>query len=141
MTRLRLVIDTNVLVSGLLTQNSIPQRVYDYAIAQATLLQSQATLSELERVLIRPKFDRYVSLERRLRFIASLVNRAEYVDVNETFELCRDPKDNSLLELAASGQASHLITGDQDLLVLNPFRNIVIQKPSAFWAKIEHQKP
>jgi hypothetical protein len=52
MTRLRLVIDTNVLVSGLLTQNSIPQRVYDYAIAQATLLQSQATLSELERVLI-----------------------------------------------------------------------------------------
>ena len=52
MTRLRLVIDTNVLVSGLLTQNSIPQRVYDYAIAQATLLQSQAPLSELERVLI-----------------------------------------------------------------------------------------
>jgi putative PIN family toxin of toxin-antitoxin system len=121
MTRLRLVIDTNVLVSGLLTQNSIPQQVYDYAIARATLLQSQVTLSELERVLIRPKFDRYVSLERRLRFIASLVNRAEYVDINETLEICRDPKDNSLLELAASGQPSHLITGDQDLLVLNPF--------------------
>ena len=140
MRRLRLVIDTNVLVSGLLTQNSIPQRVYDYAIAQATLLQSQATLSELERVLIRPKFDRYVSLERRLRFIASLVNRAEYVDVNETFEICRDPKDNSLLELAVSGQASHLITGDQDLLVLNPFRSTVIQQPSVFWATIKHQK-
>jgi putative PIN family toxin of toxin-antitoxin system len=124
MTRLRLVIDTNVLVSGLLTQNSIPQQVYDYAIARATLLQSQATLSELERVLIRPKFDRYVSLERRLRFIASLVNRAEYVDINETLEICRDPKDNSLLELAASGQPSHLITGDQDLLVLNPFTSL-----------------
>jgi putative PIN family toxin of toxin-antitoxin system len=140
MTRLRLVIDTNVLVSGLLTQNSIPQQVYDYAIARATLLQSQATLSELERVLIRPKFDRYVSLERRLRFIAGLVNRVEYIDVNETLAICRDPKDNSLLELAASGQASHLITGDQDLLVLNPFRNTVIQKPSDFWAKIKHQE-
>jgi putative PIN family toxin of toxin-antitoxin system len=140
MTKLRLVIDTNVLVSGLLTQNSIPQQVYDYAIAQATLLQSQATLSELERVLIRPKFDRYVSLERRLRFIASLVNRAEYVDVTETFEICRDPKDNSLLELAASGKASHLITGDQDLLVLNSFRSTVIQQPSVFWAEIKHQK-
>jgi putative PIN family toxin of toxin-antitoxin system len=124
MTRLRLVIDTNVLVSGLLTQNSIPQQVYDYAIARATLLQSQATLSELERVLIRPKFDRYVSLERRLRFIAGLVNRVEYIDVNETLAICRDPKDNSLLELAASGQASHLITGDQDLLVLNPFTSL-----------------
>lgn len=137
MTKLRLVLDTNVLVSGLLTQNSIPQRVYDYAIAQATLLISQTTLLELERVLIRPKFDRYVSLEKRLRFIASFVARAEHIDIAESIALCRDPQDNHLLELAACGLATHLITGDQDLLVLNPFRNIVIQQPSDFLSTIE----
>lgn len=137
MTKLRLVLDTNVLVSGLLTQNSIPQRVYDYAIAKATLLTSQTTLLELERVLIRPKFDRYVSLEKRLRFIASFVARAEHIDITESITLCRDPQDNHLLELAACGAATHLITGDQDLLVLNPFRNIVIQQPSEFLAVME----
>ncbi len=137
MTKLRLVLDTNVLVSGLLTQNSIPQQVYDYAIAQATLLRSQTTLAELERVLLRPKFDRYVSLEKRLRFIASLVAHAEHIDICESIELCRDPKDDSLLELAVSGSATHLITGDQDLLVLNPFRNTVIQPPSAFLADLQ----
>ncbi len=137
MTKLRLVIDTNVLVSGLLTQNSMPQRVYDYAIAQATLLISQTTLLELERVLIRPKFDRYVSLEKRLRFIASFVARAEHVDITESIALCRDPQDNHLLELAACGSATHLITGDQDLLVLNPFRDIIIQQPSEFLSAME----
>ncbi len=137
MTKLRLVLDTNVLVSGLLTQNSIPQQIYDYAIDQATLLQSRATLVELEQVLLRPKFDRYVSLEKRLRFIASLVAHAEHIDIGESIELCRDPKDDSLLELAVSGSATHLITGDQDLLVLNPFRNIVIQQPSTFLAELK----
>ncbi|MFH7243508.1 MAG: putative toxin-antitoxin system toxin component, PIN family [Spirulina sp.] len=138
MTKLRLVLDTNVLISGLLTQNSIPQQVYDYAIAQAILLQSQATLAELERVLLRPKFDRYVSLEKRLRFIASVIGHAEYIDIYESIELCRDPKDDSLLELAVSGSATHLVTGDQDLLVLRPFRNTVIQTPSAFLADLRN---
>ena len=137
MTKLRLVLDTNVLVSGLLIQNSIPQQVYDYAIAHAMLLISHATLSEIERVLIRPKFDRYIPLEKRLRFIASLVACAEYIEINETIELCRDPKDNGLLEIAASGSATHIITGDQDLLVLNPFRNTAIQKPSDFLAELK----
>jgi putative PIN family toxin of toxin-antitoxin system len=137
MTKLRLVLDTNVLVSGLLIQNSVPQQVYDYAIARTTLLLSQAVLAEIERVLIRPKFDRYVALEKRLKFIASLVARAEYINVTETIEICRDAKDNRLLELAKAGTATHLITGDQDLLVLNPFENVVIQQPTDFLAAVK----
>lgn len=132
MTKLRLVLDTNVLISGLLIQNSVPQQVYDYAIAQAVLLIFQVTLAEIECVLIKPKFDRYVSLEKRLRFMASLVTRAEQVGITESLEACRDPKDNHLLELAICDSASHLITGDQDLLVLNPFRTVEILKPSDF---------
>jgi putative PIN family toxin of toxin-antitoxin system len=137
MTKLRLVLDTNVLISGLLIQNSVPQQVYDYAIAHTTLLLSQAVLAEIERVLIRPKFDRYVALEKRLKFIASLVARAEYIDVTETIAICRDAKDNRLLELAKTGAATHLITGDQDLLVLNPFENVVIQQPADFLTAVK----
>ncbi|MFP4390748.1 MAG: putative toxin-antitoxin system toxin component, PIN family [Desulfococcaceae bacterium] len=49
--------------------------------------------------------------------------------------MCRDPKDNKFLELAVSGSASILIAGDQDLLVLNPFRNLDILTPTEFVAK------
>jgi predicted nucleic acid-binding protein len=50
----------------------------------------------------------------------------------EVITACRDPKDNKFLELAVSGQATHLISGDPDLLVLSPFRGIPIVTPQAF---------
>jgi len=132
MTKLRLVLDTNTLISGLLVQPSMPQQVFDYATSQAILLMSKATQAELERVLIRPKFARYVSLEKRLKFIASLTARSEQVEITQRLEICRDPKDDKFLELAICGSATHLITGDDDLLVLNPFRNVKILKSSDF---------
>ncbi len=132
MIKLRLVLDTNTLISGLLVQPSMPQQVFDYATSQAILLMSKATQAELERVLIRPKFARYVSLEKRLKFIASLTARSEQVEITQRLEVCRDPKDDKFLELAICGSATHLITGDDDLLVLNPFRNVEILKSSDF---------
>jgi putative PIN family toxin of toxin-antitoxin system len=132
MTKLRLVLDTNTLISGLLVQPSMPQQAFDYATSQAILLMSKATQAELERVLIRPKFARYVSLEKRLKFIASLTARSEQVEITQRLEICRDPKDDKFLELAICGSATHLITGDDDLLVLNPFRNVEILKSSDF---------
>ncbi len=51
---------------------------------------------------------------------------SDLIEITETVNICRDPKDNKLLELAVSGKANFIITGDQDLLVLNPFRNIEI---------------
>lgn len=45
---------------------------------------------------------------------------------------CRDPKDDKFLELAVSGRATHIISGDTDLLTLNPFRGIAILPPRAF---------
>jgi len=47
---------------------------------------------------------------------------------------CRDPKDNKFLELAVAGEATHIVTGDSDLLVLNPFRDIAVLTPSEFLA-------
>ena len=61
MNKLRLVIDTNVLISGLLSSNSIPQKIFDYATSQATLLISDVVQAEIENVITRPKFKKYVS--------------------------------------------------------------------------------
>jgi putative PIN family toxin of toxin-antitoxin system len=67
-----------------------------------------------------------------LRFLVSFLKTAEMVEITETIELSRDPKDNKLLELATCGNAQFLITGDQDLLVLSPFRGVEIITPRAF---------
>jgi predicted nucleic acid-binding protein len=58
------------------------------------------------------------------------------VPVTATVVECRDPQDNKFLELAVSGLATHLITGDGDLLALHPFRGIAIVTPQGFLAEI-----
>ena len=129
---LRAVLDTNVLVSAVLLPHSIPRRVFDHVILNARLLLSMAVIAELSDVLSRPKFDRYVSAADRLEFLAKTIRDAESVEVNLSITDCRDPKDNKFLELAVSGSATHLVTGDADLLVLNSFRGITILSPIDF---------
>jgi uncharacterized protein len=75
---------------------------------------------------MRPKFDKYISQEKRLNFLGNLQQKAKLVKIKETINACRDAKDNKFLELAVSGNGDFIITGDQDLLVLNPFRKIEI---------------
>jgi putative PIN family toxin of toxin-antitoxin system len=132
MTKLRLVFDTNVLISGLLSDNSVPQKIFDYAQVNAILLISQETFQELAEVLTRSKFDRYISLEKRSKFLNLLSLNAEMIEITTKINLCRDPKDNKFLELAVHGKADYLISGDQDLLILNPFQEIIILSPQAF---------
>lgn len=67
-----------------------------------------------------------------MRFLVSLLKEAELFDTTETISECRDPKDNKFLELAFSGKADCIISGDDDLLVMNPFREIPIITPSEF---------
>jgi putative PIN family toxin of toxin-antitoxin system len=119
---LRVVFDTTVVVSALLVPKSTPRRAFDSAMATGRLLVSAATIAELDEVLRRPKFDKFVAEDRRLEFLAAIVTAADVVEIVESIRECRDPKDDKFLELAASGSASHLVTGDADLLILNPFR-------------------
>lgn len=136
-TDLRAVIDTNIVVSAVLLPRSVPRRAFDAAAAQGKLLVSEAIITELAEVLRRAKFDRYVPEDKRLEFLAALVRDAEAVEVAETITDCRDPKDNKFLEAAVSGAASHIITGDADLLVLDPFRGVSIVTPQVFLAGVE----
>lgn len=132
MPALRLVVDTHVLISRLLSPRFVAARAVDLAIAEGRLLVSEATLSELARVLARQKFDRYVDIEDRREFVRYLAMLVEVITVLQRFQACRDPTDDMFLDVAANGQASATITGDADLLALDPFMEIRIVTP-AMW--------
>jgi len=128
----RFVIDTNVLISALLFQNSIPFRAIALAEKQGIILYSEATLNKLEQFLNRKKFKKYLSLEDRQVFLLKLISTSELVSITEKIAVCRDEKDNKFLELAVSGNANVIVTGDLDLLVLNPFQAVEIVTPDIF---------
>jgi putative PIN family toxin of toxin-antitoxin system len=98
-------------------------------------LVSVPVLLELADVLNRPKFDKYVTHDERMRFMVNFLKVAEMTEISESITVCRDPKDDKLLELAVSGTADFLVTGDKDLLVLNPFRGVEIISPREFLDK------
>jgi putative PIN family toxin of toxin-antitoxin system len=82
--------------------------------------------------LSRKQFRRYVDDGDIRSFLAALTREAEWIDVDTRITACRDPKDDKFLELAVSGRATHIISGDADLLAVNPFRGIVILSPRFF---------
>ena len=128
----RVVVDTNALVRRLLLPTSIPARAVHKAVTEAQILISEATLEELAEVLSRDRFDRYVSIAERQQFIRLLSRVAELVPIIHTVRACRDPRDDKFLELAVNGDAGLIVTGDADLLVLDPFREIPIITPGAY---------
>ena len=129
----RYVFDTNVLVSAVLSAHSVPRQAFNLAFTKGTILMSYSIVNELNEVLSRPKFRSYLSAEKRDIFLWSLFRKARFIDViKEKIDICRDAKDNQFLELAVNGEADFIISGDDDLLVLNPFRNILIVTPRIF---------
>lgn len=129
---MRFVLDTNIIISALLFQESKPARAFHTAIKTGEILYSSSTLAELKDVLWRDKFDPYITQKERDKFLSSFLLTATPIEINETITACRDPKDNKFLELAVSGQANFIITGDDDLLILNPFQEIQIITPANF---------
>jgi putative PIN family toxin of toxin-antitoxin system len=125
------VLDTNVLISTLLFGGT-PGRAFFAAFERGVVLASEETVTELVEVAARPRFDRYATAEERGRFVAALVRRAELVDVAAAVVACRDPKDDKFLSLAVAGSASVIVSGDEDLLVLDPFHGVPILTPAAF---------
>ncbi len=132
MTERRWVVDTNVLISRLLLPGGSAARAVDNALALGVLLVSDDTLAELADVLSRPRFDRYVTLDDRRRFVALLGGVAQRVTVTHRVQACRDPKDDKFLHVALNGEAEAIVTGDRDLLALGPFHGVRIVSPATF---------
>ena len=129
---MRLVFDTNVIGSAALLAGSVPRQAFDKALDEGTILISVSVLLELAEVLSRKKLNKYLLEEERMRFLVALLKETELIEVTVAITDCRNVKDNKFLELAATGRADYIISGDQDLLVLNPFRGIPILTPREF---------
>lgn len=133
--RTRVVVDTNVLLSRLLVPGSVPAQAVRRAVDQGQILASEATLEELADVLSRPKFDRYLTVSERQQFLRLFMRIAQWVPILHPVQTCRDPRDDKFLALAVNGEAGVIITADQDLLVLDPFRDVRILEPAAYLAQ------
>lgn len=138
--RERVVVDTGVLVSRLLLPKSVPGRIVSRVVRHGQLLASDATLDELADVLARPKFDPYVTVAERQEFLRLLTRLVEWIPIVYRIQACRDPKDDKFLELAINGRADVVVTGDDDLLVLHPHRDVPILTPTSYVGGVESRE-
>lgn len=128
----RLVIDSNLWVSRLLMPGGTAARAVDHGLSWGVPLVSEATLAELSDVLSRDRFDRYVTRTDRQHFLRLLGGVVRVVPITQRIVACRDPRDDRFLDVALSGEAHLILSGDRDLLELHPFHGIEILSPADF---------
>lgn len=132
---MRVVLDTNVLVSAALKRASLPAIAVHTVERRGRLLRSHTTERQLFEVLARSYLAPLIDPETTA-WLRRLLAAAELVPIAERIAACRDPTDDKFLELAVNGNADLIVTGDADLLVLDPFRQIPIVTPAAFLRRI-----
>jgi putative PIN family toxin of toxin-antitoxin system len=135
---LRCVFDTNVLVSALIFPDANSGKALKLARGQGSLFFSFQTAMELREVLNRTRFRKYFTVEDAAAFLGKLTEGVHWVEPEIRLSVCRDPKDDKFLELALSAEATHIVTGDFDLLVLHPYENVRIVSPRDF---LEQREP
>jgi putative PIN family toxin of toxin-antitoxin system len=133
----RVVLDTNVLVSFVLNTGSVPGRAVERVLHRHEWIGTPDTIAEFFSVIFSAKLDRFVAFERREEITAFLSPFVSIRRVNERIEACRDPKDNKFLEAALAGDAHFLVTGDGDLLALDPFQRTTILNPASFLMRMD----
>jgi len=129
---MRVVIDTNILVSFAIRPNLGFEMLFNLVAAEGISLVSEDTISELFSVLSRDKFRKYIPLAQSIDYAEWYLGISELVIVTESVTACRDPKDDKFLALAVSGKADCIIAGDRDLLDMTEFEGIPIYRPTEF---------
>lgn len=125
----RIVLDTNILISHAILKHSETGRIASHLIKHNQILYSSDTIAELVDVLYRDKFDPYITNSERQAYISKLMEEGLQISITEQITDCEDPKDDKFLELAVSGNADVIISGDAHLYEMNPFRGIQILRP------------
>lgn len=126
------VIDTNVFLSAALVPNGAPAQLLDVLMQVGKPVFSQATFSELQTRIWRPKFDRYFSIDRRRSLLTLAHAAAVWVEIPSELaqrRFSRDRDDDAFIHAALAAEATRLITGDDDLLRLNPLGTLHILTP------------
>jgi putative PIN family toxin of toxin-antitoxin system len=132
--RFKVVIDTNVWISGLLTRTGTAALLTRYVVQTGQAIFSAQTFAELKDRVWRPKFDRYVTLEQRKRLLSDIESSALWVEVPSAISaraFCRDAQDDMFIHAAQAAHATWLVTGDADLLCLHPLGSLQILSPRA----------
>ena len=133
---LRVVLDTNVIVSALLSPSGAPGRILERLLGGAfELVMSPHLLDELKRALGYSKVKRYLRLtaDERETLLAQLETIADPVQGDLALSVdVRDRQDLAVLAAAVEGRAEYVVTGDKDLLVLGQYEGIAIVSPRAF---------
>lgn len=132
----RAVIDTNVLVSGLISGQGPPRRIVDaWLDGQFLLVISLYQVGDLHHVLTYPRIASRIRLEEAELelLLAALLSQAEVVPgVLQLPGVTRDPKDDVVVSCAVGGQADFIVSGDQDLLVLEAYEGVRFVTPRDF---------
>lgn len=132
-----MIFDTSTLVGAALRIASTPHQAMVKALSFSDICASAETLAEMEAVLNRSKFDHYLNREKRQSFADNMRRRVRLIVVRDAYTAevglaCRDPNDNKFLALALAAEADVIVSGDEDLLVLHPWRGISILNPADF---------
>jgi len=132
----RVVFDTSTLLGAAMRVGSIPYQAMVKALATCDVCASIDTLEELRTVFAREKFERYLPRELRLEFVTSLSRKMRLFVVPE-LEVglgCRDTKDDKFLALVMAAEADALVSSDEDLLVMDPWRGVQVLTAAQFLA-------
>ncbi len=131
------VFDVSSLVGALLKSGAVPERALLLARTHETLVLSPAVEAEIREVFSRPNFRKYLATGRAEHILDLLAAASVSVSPTETVRDCRDAKDNKYLELALAANAATIVSSDDDLLILNPWRGIRIVSPANYVARFE----
>jgi uncharacterized protein len=132
----RIVFDTTVVLSALVFDGQLAWLRAHWRGGGCVPLASRDTIAELVRILGYRKFG--LTVERRNELLADYLPYCEIVEVNRKCSaLCRDPKDQPFLDLAHSGKADVLVSGDRDLLVLAGRTKFLIETPEEYRRRME----
>ncbi len=128
----RIILDTNVLISALMKDDGDVAKVYHYTLKYADLLLSDEIELEYGQTLFKQKFRKYFPEKKVFETLALISVVAHRIKTSTKITDCRDADDNKFLELALDSRADYIISGDPDLLDMNPFRGIKILNPQQF---------
>ena len=120
------------MVSAALNSVSVSRKAIAAARRLGVIALSDPVFSELSEVLARPKFRRAISDDQRQEILELLSAASMWFDPSQPVLDCRDTKDNRYLELALAAEAVAIVSGDEDLLALDPWRGIRIMSPASF---------
>ena len=123
---MKIVIDTNVLISAIFWTGNPKQLLNKVRRGEATFLISEDLLNEFKEVLMRKDKPFKLSLEEAERVVTDMRGIAQIVHPNSQVVVCKDERDNKVLEYAIDGRAEYVISGDLHLLGLKSFKGVKI---------------